>query len=84
MSEDKHYVVRWEIDIWAKNEKDAAHQAFEIQRDPNSIATVFDVVDAATGYGKSIDILYHTSRPIQFKPRIFVKTRKSNTKRKVK
>lgn len=84
MNEDKHYIVHWEIDIWAKNEKDAAYQALEIQRDPNSTAMVFDVVDAARGSGRNIDIGYNTSRPIQFKPRLFAKPRKKTIKRKAK
>jgi hypothetical protein len=37
------YHVFWEIDVEAKNEKDAAKIALEIQRDPESIATVFRV-----------------------------------------
>lgn len=39
----KEYRVVWEIDVTARNHKDAATQALEIQRDAGSIATVFDV-----------------------------------------
>lgn len=37
------YRVRWEIDIEAVSYKEAAETALAIQRDPASIATVFDV-----------------------------------------
>ena len=39
------YLVRWEIELEADNPQDAAAQALDIHRDPDSIATVFDVVD---------------------------------------
>ena len=39
----KQYLVKWEIDIDAKDEVDAARQALAVQRDPNSSATIFDV-----------------------------------------
>lgn len=35
--------VRWEIDVEARTAREAARKALEIQRDPRSIATVFDV-----------------------------------------
>jgi hypothetical protein len=37
------YHVFWEIDVTAENEKDAAKIALEMQRDPDSFATVFKV-----------------------------------------
>lgn len=37
------YRVRWEIDIEAGSEWEAAEKARAIQLDPGSIATVFDV-----------------------------------------
>jgi hypothetical protein len=37
------YRVRWEIDIEAESYQEAAEAALAIQRDPASIATVFDV-----------------------------------------
>lgn len=40
-----HYLVTWEIELDAETPEEAARKALEIQRDPNSIATVFDVVD---------------------------------------
>lgn len=42
---EKHYLVNWPIDIWAETPEDAATQAMKIQRDPKSIAKVFDVKD---------------------------------------
>jgi len=39
------YKVIWEIDIDdAESPKDAAEQALAVQRDPESIATVFEVI----------------------------------------
>jgi hypothetical protein len=40
------YRVKWEIDIEAGSHEEAALKALQIQRDPSSIATVFDVVEA--------------------------------------
>jgi len=37
--------VRWEIDVDADSPREAARKALEIQRDPDSIATVFDVIE---------------------------------------
>ena len=37
------YRVTWVIDIEAESPKEAALQALRIQRNPESIATVFDV-----------------------------------------
>lgn len=39
------YRVLWEIDIDAGTPVEAARKALAIQRDPESIATVFDVID---------------------------------------
>lgn len=40
------YRVVWEIDLDAETPIDAARLALEIQRDPNSLATEFSVLDA--------------------------------------
>lgn len=40
------YRVLWEIDLIADNPKDAAREALAIQRNPESLATVFDVYRA--------------------------------------
>lgn len=37
------YRVRWEIDIWADSREDAVEKSLAIHRNPESIATVFDV-----------------------------------------
>jgi len=37
------YRVEWFIDIEAEGPKEAAQEALNIQRDPNSIATSFEV-----------------------------------------
>jgi hypothetical protein len=52
----KQYRVRWIIDIEADSPTDAAVAAQAIQRDPNSTATVFDVLDVA---------LYHDERHLK-------------------
>lgn len=38
------YRVRWEIDVDADSPQEAAKTALVIQRDPESWATVFDVI----------------------------------------
>lgn len=38
-----HFVVKWEIDIWADSPKEAAEQAREIMHDKDSIANYFTV-----------------------------------------
>ena len=45
MSNQKDYHVSWDIDLVADSPMDAARQALRIQRDRDSIATVFDVTD---------------------------------------
>ncbi len=39
----KQYYVTWEIDLDAESYEDAAAQALVVQRDPDSIATCFEV-----------------------------------------
>ena len=39
--------VTWQIDLEADSPREAAEKALEIQRNPDSIATVFDVVNGA-------------------------------------
>ncbi len=46
----KPFFVTWEIDIDASSPEEAARKALKIQRDPESVATVFDVFD---GDGRS-------------------------------
>jgi len=42
------FTVTWIIDIEADSALEAAQKAQEIQRDPDSIATVFSVMDRST------------------------------------
>ena len=42
--------MTWKIDIEAESPVEAARQALEIHRDPNSTATVFDVYDEYGNY----------------------------------
>jgi len=42
----QHYVVKWEIDVFdCDTPESAAEQALKIQRQDDSIATVFKVID---------------------------------------
>ncbi len=41
----KTYSIKWEIEIDAETPEEAARKALEIQRDPASLATVFDAYD---------------------------------------
>lgn len=50
------YTVSWDINIEAESMKEAAKIALEIQRDPDSIATTFVVVDGLKGKGESITL----------------------------
>ncbi len=50
------YLVSWNIQIIADTPVEAARKALEIQRDPNSIASVFRVEDWKTGRGQTIDL----------------------------
>jgi hypothetical protein len=49
------YHVTWEIELIADAPREAAVKALAIQRDPDSIATVFDVKDEA-GTTERIDL----------------------------
>lgn len=52
----KHYEVAWTIDIYADDPDEAAAKALEIQRDPESIATVFEVHDTVSDEVHTIDV----------------------------
>ena len=54
MKQEKHYIVKWEIDIFATSHVEAAEQALKIQRNPDSIATVFEV--KRSGFEKSLQV----------------------------
>ena len=47
------YKVQWEIDIEAATPREAAEKALEIQRDPDSVATVFKVIHPASDESRS-------------------------------
>ena len=49
------YYITWDIQIEADSPEDAAREALEIQRNPESIATVFTVVDEETNAAAVID-----------------------------
>lgn len=51
----KTYAVTWEIEIDAESPEAAAREAFRIQRDPTSCATVFKVWDE-DGIDTTVDI----------------------------
>jgi hypothetical protein len=50
------YTVTWEIDIWADSYKEAAIKALVIQRNINSIATVFHVTSDKDQKTETIDL----------------------------
>jgi hypothetical protein len=50
------YRVSWIIDLTADNPVDAAKQAQEIMRDPDSIATVFHVAEADQPIEEGVEI----------------------------
>lgn len=43
MPYETQYLVQWNIEIYAQSPREAALKAREIQLDPDSIATVFEV-----------------------------------------
>jgi hypothetical protein len=49
------YHVTWEIDLYADSPCEAAKEARAIHRDPDSLATVFDVTDE-TGETPRVDL----------------------------
>jgi len=44
-TDERHFIVYWEIDADAATPKAAAEYALKVQRNPESIATVFDVFE---------------------------------------
>ncbi len=51
----KEYLLHWRIDLEGYTPEEAAREALQIQRDPESVATFFDVQDKATGEIVRID-----------------------------
>ncbi len=56
------YRIQWEIDIEAPSAHEAAEQALEIHRDPESTATVFEVTDEQ-GHKVTVDLMKTRSKP---------------------
>lgn len=50
------YKITWKIDIEAESALVAAKEALKIQRDPNSIATMFKLIDKRTGIKFEVDL----------------------------
>lgn len=50
------YLVTWELEIDAETPHDAAVMALQYQRDPDSIATVFTVIDRETTRESEVDL----------------------------
>lgn len=50
------YYIEWRIELDADNPTEAARRALEIQRNPESIATVFHVSEADNGEEEVIDL----------------------------
>lgn len=56
---EQRYHVTWSIHLWARTPQEAAQRALEIQRDPASFATIFDVDgDEESGFRRTTVDLY--------------------------
>lgn len=53
----KHYRVTWIVDVYAHTPDDAAREAYTMQTDKDTIATVYDVEDRETGETVAVDLL---------------------------
>ena len=57
------YKVVWELDVFdVDSPREAAAVALNLQQDPTSIATVFDVIDQVTEERVQIDLLLPRNR----------------------
>ena len=52
----REYIVTWKIELSALSPKDAAELALKTQRDPDSLATVFEVQEASDESGQ-VDVI---------------------------
>jgi hypothetical protein len=52
------YLVLWEIEVIADSPEDAAREAQKIQRDRDSIATVYDVAPIDGGAVIRVDLMF--------------------------
>lgn len=59
------YHVIWEIDVDATSYRQAAKEALEVQRDPDSTATVFDVYRIDTGGEEDALKLFAKCEPVR-------------------
>lgn len=50
------YLVKWVIDLEADTPEAAAREALRIQRDPDSVATVFEIHDDEGNYVQLVDL----------------------------
>ena len=48
--------VVWEIDVWTASRTEAARKALAIQRDQNSVGTVFEVFSAGQTGPERVDL----------------------------
>jgi hypothetical protein len=55
------YRVVWEIDVDAESEREAAEQARDLQRDDESLSTVYSVYDCRTS--KSEPVVVDVAQP---------------------
>lgn len=53
---DKFFTVEWRIDLYADSPEAAARKALAIQRDPDSIATVFHVTPNEGDRSVGVDV----------------------------
>ena len=63
----KTYLVSWYIHVDAEDPHDAAKQALGMQRDPESIATIFTITDAKSSI--CIDADTGAEYPSDFQPK---------------
>jgi len=52
-----HFLVTWEIDIYAESAQEAAEIARDIQTDKSNEATVFEVKNSKTGEVETVDLI---------------------------
>lgn len=60
----RRYLVTWEMEISADDPTQAARLALEIHRDPESLATVFDVLDMRDRSRTRVDLLGETAKEL--------------------
>lgn len=67
---ERIHKVYWEIDVEAASPLEAAKKALETQRDPESHAIVFTIVDPDDGSPHTIDLMEdeHTAAPLPGPP----------------